>query len=432
MPHPKITDKTFSCPKPGCGRRLHLKLCSNGPQKDRYFLACFNEAHSHYWHFFARGEAPPAAERPRTQNPRLPPAPGTSNSAPRSCSSPRCTNTRVNRSCPRHMCRRHCLDHGGCPCHVAEDVPSWTGGPLDKALTAHVDAGQKRLEVAALAQMRTQQAAVHTLAQMTPLPPSPTLSQELEYSILTTCSSPPVSPRPAPSLVSSSSRTSSTSFSSHLRGSSTSEECRLVLFYWPNNGPVVIQAFQDASLRRSWPRISLRDIAHLLVTDEQRDLEPHYDCFSSKYHSWMKINVDYQLKVSEDEPIFVRRVGITGTDEKIHLPPLIVPATPPHQTKTIRNTIIVKTPSGKGKKRARVTEDAPDDEVIVVAYRPVIKHEVTTPPRPAKRARCSISTPPQPITRRRLSPLPSSSSTSRSVSPYFPELLLPSPRPWSF
>ncbi|KAJ7511850.1 hypothetical protein B0H11DRAFT_2214723 [Mycena galericulata] len=343
------------------------------------------------------------------------------------------------------MCKWHCLDHGGCDCHKDEDLASKaavrSSSPDFSALVAYADAPSKRWEAAALAQMRAQQARIHTLAQNTPLPPSPTLSEECEYASLMN-RSPPVaslSSEPSssrrPSLTSSVSRNSSPSFLSYsqlsLASSASSSRLssashdnatnyRVTLFYWPSNGPVTIQAHQDEAFHTHWPRISLRDIGHLLVTDELPEIEEFYQCFSSDYHSWMKINIDYHLKVTDDDPIFIRRLGVTGTDEDPHLPQLIVPSTPPRPAKTTR-TPRAKTRLGKRKDRVTVVDNSSDEEVVVVDYRPAIKQEPITPP--PKRRHFSTSCAVQSSST--LNTIPS--STRRESSPYFPLSILSSP-----
>ncbi|KAF7371722.1 hypothetical protein MVEN_00028700 [Mycena venus] len=259
------------------------------------------------------------------------------------------------------------------------------------ALAAHVNAVLQRWEAAARAYRDAQQARIDALALLTPLPSSPTLSQELEYkSLIAFDPSPPsslsrnvrISPIAGLSHASTS-RSSLSALPSISRAfSSPSPSNHIILFYWLTNGPVVIHAMQDASLAKN--SIRLRDISHLLVTDDMPDVQAIYQCFSMDYHTWMKVSLQSPIKLNPDRRLFIRRVGVKGSDELKHLPRSSGPHTPPRPLHNDDDdeVIILDTPppaykhDRKGKGRAL---DNDDDDIIVLGYRPVLKEEEVLP-----------------------------------------------------
>ncbi|KAJ7839180.1 hypothetical protein B0H13DRAFT_2366935 [Mycena leptocephala] len=122
------------------------------------------------------------------------------------------------------------------------------------ALHAHANALPNLWDAVARAHVDLQKHQLHTLAQRTPLPPSPTLSQELEYQSLLSFDDETPSPfsskstststRASNSSLPASSRSSSSSSSSSLIYLPSSRsltnppdlKSRLVLFYWSING----------------------------------------------------------------------------------------------------------------------------------------------------------------------------------------------------
>jgi hypothetical protein len=150
---------------------------------------------------------------------------------------------------------------------------------------------------------------------------------------------------------------------------------------------------QDASLAKS--SIRLRDISHLLVTDNMPDVQSVYQCFSTDYQTWMKVTLRSQIKLNPDRRLFIRRVGVEGSDELKHLPRSSGPRTPPRllrkadtngKGRTVDNdnndneVIILDTPPPvpkpdcKGKGRA-LDDDDDDDDIIILDYRPAVKEE---------------------------------------------------------
>ncbi|KAJ6575588.1 hypothetical protein DFH09DRAFT_1311656 [Mycena vulgaris] len=294
------------------------------------------------------------------------------------------------------MCRGHCLASGGCLCHEDKPTPQTpiiAGRQVDFAgiLKAYVGTLLiSRSDEARLSILHKQQQHAATLAQRTPLPPSPTASDDAQYAALIALSGlPPPSPR------FTSATSASTSYSAGLQASpklsishrsisvtNFDSSCRLVLVYWPTNGPAIVQAVddQDRALRRSWPLVRLSDLAHLITDQDHPTVDEFYQCFSTIYHSWMKIHVDYLHKLSTDQFLYIRRLGVIGSDEDRYVPRIATAAMPHRASKR------------KGKSRMMEASDTSDDEVVIVGYRPAIKQEPVTPPcKSAKRPRLVIT-----------------------------------------
>ncbi|KAJ7491809.1 hypothetical protein B0H11DRAFT_2397967 [Mycena galericulata] len=407
MKHPKITDKTFRCPREGCRRHIQLKKCSKGNNAELYYLACFNDEHKRYWHFFEPGEAPPppstrphsrqllprasssassSSQAPGSSTVRKSSSTGLSTPTPACASGPRCKNGRIHKLCTHRMCKRHCLAAGGCLRHVGSDdesepqvLVSTATRDLDFSdFEAYAQLLPKQWEAAALASLRAERQRIHALALATPLPPSPTLSEDLEYASL-------IAPDSASALSSPSSGAPSSSLAVSGSVLPTANFLDLILFYWLTNGCATIQALYDPSIRGT--HISLRDISHFIITDEYPELETHYQCFSMDYTAWMKIGVDYPIKIHTERPLYIRRMGVIGSDEHVHLPRLSVPdpSSPSTQPRPAKQTC------SKGKGRAIEVPDSSDDDVLIVSYKRAIKQEKMTPPRETKRRRLSVT-----------------------------------------
>ncbi|KAJ7636456.1 hypothetical protein FB45DRAFT_864488 [Roridomyces roridus] len=191
LPTPSINDAIY-CPKPGCTskERLKVKLCGpEGKNAGCYYVNCFNHGHADkeaFWHVFPYGVSPapttpPNLPPPPSQPQVMPaPAPMTSSTLPRQAKmrcahSARCRNP-ANRLCPRIMCKADCLDAGGCPIHSQSSLQiNVIPDPAEFAAARHaLDEHRCRIE-----QIRTDRELALALA--TPLPPSPTSSQEEDY-----------------------------------------------------------------------------------------------------------------------------------------------------------------------------------------------------------------------------------------------------------
>ncbi|KAK7050359.1 hypothetical protein R3P38DRAFT_3344858, partial [Favolaschia claudopus] len=168
----QVETRGYRCPHKLCRRTLTVMTCRKGPRSGLDYVNCFNRVHPAFWHFFALGET-------HDNMNSIPPSP------PRSafCASPSCIKRRINRLCSRHMCKTHCLLDGGCPCHRESLPPSpppvdptyaWT---LGSSLRNDIFPAPLHLESVARAR---REAELSALATLTPLPPSPTASEDAD------------------------------------------------------------------------------------------------------------------------------------------------------------------------------------------------------------------------------------------------------------
>ncbi|KAJ7879441.1 hypothetical protein B0H13DRAFT_2346028 [Mycena leptocephala] len=109
---PRLNDKTFHCPIPGCGRRLYPTVTKSGARKDQTHLKCYNLCHKNFgpafWYYFealapiASGSSFSASTPSTSSHPPNPPVlPSTSGH--RKCSWLQgCESIRVNRLCSNH------------------------------------------------------------------------------------------------------------------------------------------------------------------------------------------------------------------------------------------------------------------------------------------------------------------------------------------
>ncbi|KAJ7787483.1 hypothetical protein B0H14DRAFT_3505428 [Mycena olivaceomarginata] len=339
---PDINSPTFYCPKRGCGRRLPLNLCADGKRNaGRYYIVCFNDHHDNepLWYFFRTGDAPRPAQSTRPRSVTIAAAPlalatsSQSGSIPQPALPPRrtsrtnqckaretCRTSRINRLCTRQMCRSHCLNAGGCSTHHEEESPIQGETSAGDSLRILIDGLQSFVaqipnsEQFAIREQHERAAAAHTLALRTPLPPSPTPSEEAQYHRLVARVS---SPLAGPSAASTS--------------PSLSYEIlhRVVLVFWISEGcSVLVQAIQDPPhWRQSWPQIRLSDISRLLTSRAYRHLDSFYEYFCIELQSWVKISMSYILTVRTDQQLFVWRVGVVGRDQAHHLSRLSISGT---------------------------------------------------------------------------------------------------------
>ncbi|KAK7029202.1 hypothetical protein R3P38DRAFT_3516262 [Favolaschia claudopus] len=295
----QVETRGYRCPHKSCRRTLTVMTCRKGPRSGLDYVNCFNRVHPSFWHFFALGEA-------HNNMNNIPPSP------PHSafCASPSCIKTRINRFCSRHMCKTHCLLDGGCPCHRESLPPSpppvdptyaWT---LGSSLRNDIFPAPLHLESVARAR---REAELSALATLTPLPPSPTASEDAVYNALV--SLPSSSSSSGFSFLSSSTLASSSTPASSSASSSAPSSRPITIFFWPTNGPVSIESTQDSQICRK-SHLRLLDIAHMLVTDVFTDLDAFYQCYSTQYHSWMKISTAYSIAIPADGHLFVRRLGV--------------------------------------------------------------------------------------------------------------------------
>ncbi|KAJ7101515.1 hypothetical protein B0H15DRAFT_413314 [Mycena belliarum] len=153
-----------------------------------------------------------------------------------------------------------------------------------------------------------------------------------------------------------------------------------ILFFWPDHhSRVLIQPIYGCT---TLPRLH-----HLFITPTRPQLEDFYECFSFAYNSWMKVSAVYELKLSTDKPLSIKRLGAIGIDKGEHLRRLGVPsgliATP---------AILAPLRTDPNGKRRKSQLDDSDKEVEIFNVSCVIKQEPVSPSCPVKRPRPVIST----------------------------------------
>ncbi|KAJ7891687.1 hypothetical protein B0H14DRAFT_3428463 [Mycena olivaceomarginata] len=302
LPLPNIRASIHLCPKPGCGQRPKVQQT----EKDANYLAvcqstCFLFPpftkflpfsaidFTATTHSCGIGFQLQCVRQPQPQlflrlaKPRSPAHSLASHQPSVDCTAPTlqpCTK-RVNRSCDRHMCRQHCVDRGGCQTHSVDKPPAEPLTPLLDHLKLYADKmvfhSTNRL---ATCTQHEQQAARHACALKTPLPPSPSLSEEEEYVRVTRSS--PSSARSAPF---------------HFETTH-----RLLLVFWISQGcSALAQAVQDLPpWRQSWPRAECASAISRTSLPPPRfpEIHPFYEYYSKELASWVKIPVSYVFTVT--------------------------------------------------------------------------------------------------------------------------------------
>ncbi|KAF8214681.1 hypothetical protein K438DRAFT_1801951 [Mycena galopus ATCC 62051] len=229
---------------------------------------------------------------------------------------------RTHRHCPNRRCRQHCLEDGKpCLVHTPDSpapMPS-THTNIDDTLALLGPLLQQLIDnsTAKIAQRqhresrRSQEDDAFALALRTPLPTTPTSSQEEANRLLAirlaygTSPSPSPSPPPrilcSPRLVTSLSRTtvsSSSSTTSRLRSLSplhtTYPSTHLLsIYFWGTNGShaITFTVSDRPRWQQSWSNLQLSDILHLLALTTTPPTDNFYECFSPKLQEWVEVSV---------------------------------------------------------------------------------------------------------------------------------------------
>ncbi|KAJ7358499.1 hypothetical protein DFH08DRAFT_953640 [Mycena albidolilacea] len=285
------------CPEPLCTQFLPApRQCQYGSNQGKYYVACFNKAHGPRYKFWDFGVHPRNALPPTQQNtappPAFPPAPP---AAPLPS-----TQTATARPPPRQALNVY-------PVHAQETHrftrpshrPSTTTRQildtgLADAATAFPAPRRCQHELPHQRLARQQEAAAR-LAALTPLPPSPTLSQEerdeaLAVRLALGTSSPPSITAP------------------HTR--------RVSVVSWVHCGEACTTVVQDvAGWALTWPTIHLTDLSPFLLSPAHSRLDAYYDFFNFRIGQWVAVPQAYTFNVITDEPILLRRVDTVTDDE---------------------------------------------------------------------------------------------------------------------
>ncbi|KAJ6592499.1 hypothetical protein B0H19DRAFT_1245369 [Mycena capillaripes] len=391
-----INDSSFICPKFGCGRILYLQHAKRGSQKNRHFICCDSVDHidrKRYWFFFRPGEAPtrPTTMVVHTAAPPILQQPNANKAA--FCAYRGCLK-RPHKFCDNKCCRAHCLtNYAQCRQHCSTPLPV-PQPPLPP--------------LSSFAQQALDNINAHALQTITFTPPStpattlsPSSQEEADINLAIAQS---LKSAPGLSTASSSTLTLDVSFNN---------THRIELVYWAANGGAATISAVDScpTWPHTWPHFRLLDVPHLLLDDTDTLCDDFFECYSTKYRSWMRIPIHYVHHVTTDQSLLIRRIGVIGSDEHQHIHSLLARSTTPEDDK------LIVIHDRKGKRRAEVIEildsDDDDEEFKVVAYRPrspKIKIEPTSPRRAGKRPRLMVTIPSTPP-----SSLPSLSSSTMSA-----------------
>ncbi|KAJ6490440.1 hypothetical protein DFH09DRAFT_1208794 [Mycena vulgaris] len=401
---PNITDRAFQCPHKGCGRLLKLNLCATGKNAGRYFLKCFSPGHSTaFWHFFPAGQHPHQNEASRllvnaARRPQL----ALASSSDAKCAHSGCHDSRVNRKCDQGKCKKHCGASGGCRCHPPPTQPVTLPALSGPSLAAF----DSIKEYANFIPRYIQQLEDERLKlQNATATPSPTLSQEEEdfcYAQLLSIG-----------FDDSDTPTGGSSSGNDLDLAQAAEETFL-LVNWPrNNEPAVVEGVQNCP---KWPYWT-------------RGGNTPYECFSPAYSTWMRVLPSYAHRLSTGQPLFVRAIGVKGSDEDEQLRRFLpVLDAEPAERGILPRIASASAPShhvdGKRKRAAKRTVEVIElesdgDEVIIVGER-VDGHKIKQePPSPRriKRRHLQITIPEAVSTPSSSTPSSSTPSLSYSSTP---------------
>ncbi|KAJ7800985.1 hypothetical protein B0H14DRAFT_3490123 [Mycena olivaceomarginata] len=260
-------------PLPNIRASIHLQKVQQ-TEKGANYLACYrlhsDNAQLWYWFPAPVRQTAPAPAVPTSRQAQVPAHSLASHQPSVDCTAPTlqpCTK-RVNRSCDRHMCRQHCVDRGGCQTHSVDKPPAEPLTPLLDHLKLYADKmvfhSTNRL---ATCTQHEQQAARHARALKTPLPPSPSLSEEEEYRSLSLRNNAP----PATRLL---------------------DLARLLCLSTSSSRPTSLASELAPS------RVRLSDLTNLLTTPRFPEIHPFYEYYSKELISWVKIPVSYVFTVT--------------------------------------------------------------------------------------------------------------------------------------
>ncbi|KAJ7792983.1 hypothetical protein B0H14DRAFT_3498604 [Mycena olivaceomarginata] len=251
------------CPEPLCNQFLPAsRQCQYGTNQGKYYVA----------QNIAQSPAPPPSMQAATRRP-----PPHLSTQCLSCTRP--GNAQVHETRPPALSTstRRILETG-----------------LAEAAAAFPAPRQPEHELPHQRLARQQEAAVR-LAALTPLPPSPTLSQEERDEALAVRLALGTSPPPP---------------------ITTPHTRRVSLVSWVHNGEARTTVVQDVNgLALTWPTIHLNDFAPFLLSPIYSRLDAYYDFFDFRISQWVAIPQAYAFDVVTDEPILLRRVGSVADDE---------------------------------------------------------------------------------------------------------------------
>jgi hypothetical protein len=166
---------------------------------------------------------------------------------------------------------------------------------LDSEATAAFPAPRRHQHELPHQRLARQQEAAACLAVLTPLPLSPTLSQEEHDEALALRLALGTSP---------------------LLSITTPHTRHISLVSWIHRGEASTTVVQDiASWAVTWPTIHLTDLSPFLLSPVHSRLDTYYDFFNFRMGQWVAIPQAYAFDVATDEPVLLRCVGMVTEDE---------------------------------------------------------------------------------------------------------------------
>ncbi|KAJ7205446.1 hypothetical protein GGX14DRAFT_568782 [Mycena pura] len=300
------------CPEPSCTRVLPApRKCQSGANHGKWYTACFNEAHGHRYKFWDLGVVPnglPAPAQPPAALAQPSPAPMPAARAPSArCAS--CPHT-GNAQCPSRLCKTCCRAQSAVFCRIHEPPLPPTVATTARRLSAArrlpavprrrresipFPAPRPRDKELPHERLARQQEAAARLAALTPLPPSPTLSQEAWDEALAISLALGTSPPPSVT---------------------TADTRRVSLVSWVHRLEASTTVVQDvAGWAQTWPTIHLSDFTLFLTSHLHPHPDRYYDYFNFRLGQWVAIPQEFALNVATDEPVLLRRVDTVAGDQ---------------------------------------------------------------------------------------------------------------------
>ncbi|KAJ7818327.1 hypothetical protein B0H14DRAFT_3473876 [Mycena olivaceomarginata] len=199
-----------------------------------------------------------------------------------------------------------------------------------------------------------QQEAAARLAALTPLPPSPTLSQEARDEALAVSLALGTSPPPSVT---------------------TADTRRVSLVSWVHRLEASTTVVQDvAGWAQTWPTIHLSDFTPFLTSHLHPHPDRYYDYFNFRLGQWVAIPQAYALDVVTDEPLLLRRVDTVADDQHE-----IIASFARFRATTPTSRATTPTSRHLAKKIKRERTDSSDDDLEVSEVTRMIKLEPVTP-----------------------------------------------------
>ncbi|KAJ7113247.1 hypothetical protein C8R43DRAFT_1242679 [Mycena crocata] len=379
---PLITAAPFKCPE--CRHTLVLDQSAKpGKNHGRYFISCFKKQHAPFFFFWPRSAIPPprtaarlAAEASRRPQP-APPASSPSTTEPK-CAILTCLKKRVHRMCDQRMCRPHCLANGGCRCHLEDDNPPRPSLPLLPALdstsvraldniattyptnpplrrsssSSLLSRNQARIFDPRQQEWEREAASLARMQKELAVDSEDDEDENLKNAIaLSLAESSHSSSRPHP-------------MSSNRNLDVQAAEQTFILVSWLRHGQsALVKGIQGC---RTWP---------LWIRGGKHD----YEYFDGDLPGWIQVKAGHVHTVTQGKKLFVRELGVEGSDEKRYLDSHLTKPSPTPSP-------IRRLPNNKLKRRILEMMARNDDDEEVAVDRP-IKLEPPSPPRAAKRVR---------------------------------------------